>query len=222
MTVSARGISKTYSAGGRSSRTITAVELLDIDIEPGKLTVILGRSGSGKTTLVNILAGLLSPSSGNVLYDGKDIYADKVEELSAFRSEHIGYIPQGQSTLSALTVRENILMPAAAAGKDGAQADSLMELFGLTHLRDAYPSELSGGELRRTVIARALVNSQEVIFADEPTNDLDDENTQLVFTELKRYSADGRAVVIVTHERSAESFADTIYRMEQGKLTRVK
>ncbi|MBQ5418160.1 MAG: ABC transporter ATP-binding protein [Oscillospiraceae bacterium] len=220
MTVSANGISKSYTVNGKNGRTVTAVQPTDIDIECGKLTVILGRSGSGKTTFINILSGLIRPSEGKVLYDGKDIFKMPDEKSSIFRSRHIGYIPQGQSTIASLTVRENIMLPLAVSGKKDtqAEADRLIEILGLRGLRDAYPNELSGGELRRTVIARALVNSQEVIFADEPTNDLDDENTLLVLELLKNESRKGKTVVIVTHERTAEQYADAIFRMEKGNI----
>ena len=220
MTVSANGISKSYTVNGKNGRTVTAVRQTDIDIECGKLTVIAGRSGSGKTTFINILSGLIRPSEGKVLYDGNDIFEMPDEKLSIFRSRHIGYIPQGQSTIASLTVRENIMLPLAVSGKKDtqAEADRLIEILGLRGLRDAYPNELSGGELRRTVIARALVNSQEVIFADEPTNDLDDENTLLVLELLKNESRKGKTVVIVTHERTAEQYADAIFRMEKGNI----
>ena len=220
MLITAPNISKSYQRKG-SRRTCDALLPTDINIESGKLTIITGRSGSGKTTLLNILSGLLKPTKGNVLYDKTDIYSLSDKELSELRSKHTGFIPQGQSILSSLTVLENILLPAALAGngeKNRAYADTLLSKLGLDELRHAYPNELSGGELRRAAIARALINSPKIIFADEPTNDLDDENTSLVFGVLKGEAEKGAAVVAVTHEPSARAYADTILKMNGGRL----
>lgn len=220
MTIIARDIGKSYTKRKNSSRSLTAVKTSSITLQKGGLTAIFGCSGSGKTTLLNLLSGLLKPSEGQVLYDGRDIYAISDRELSAFRCEHIGYIPQGQSMLGHLTVRENVLLPAVLLGRDASQyADELIKSLGLTELADVYPHELSGGELRRAAIARALINSPEAVFADEPTNDLDDDNTRLILELLKRTALSGRTVVVVTHEPSAAEFADTVYRMDKGRLT---
>ena len=201
----------------------SAVEVLsgtDLCIQSGKVYVILGRSGSGKSTLLNILSGLLSSTTGKVFYDDTDIYSLTDGELSLLRCKRVGYIPQGQSAVASLTVRENVLLPTAVIGgsADTAKADSLLEQFGLYDLRDARPDALSGGELRRLAIARALVNSPDVIFADEPTNDLDEENSRIVFEHLRNAARSGAAVVIVSHELFAHEYADTVYRMQQGSL----
>lgn len=221
MQISAKGVSKSYT---KHNRSISALNPTDIEIQSGKLTVIFGRSGSGKTTLLNILSGLLNPTEGSVSYDDKDIYSLTDSELSQLRGREIGYIPQGQSGLSVLTVKENVLLPTAVAGKNNAQqrADELLHLVGLDEFSQAYPNELSGGELRRLAIARALINSPQVVFADEPTNDLDDENTRLVFGLLKKAASDGAAVVAVTHDKAASEFADIEYRMDGGNLTQTE
>ena len=212
----AENINKEYY---RHRRKITALQPTGFEASEGEFAVILGRSGSGKTTLLNILAGLLTPGGGNIRYDDTDIYSLSDKELSAFRSRHIGYIPQGHSLVGSLTVRENILLPAALAGSEPVEdADVLLEKLGLSELADAYPKELSGGELRRAAIARALINSPEVIFADEPTNDLDDENTGAVFELLKKLAGEGHTVIAVTHDSAAADFADTVYRMDSGML----
>ena len=217
MKIYAENISKEYT---RHRRNITAVEPVGFEISGG-LTVILGRSGSGKTTLLNILAGLLAPNTGSVKYDTADIYALSDSELSDFRSRHIGYIPQGHSLVGSLTVEENILLPAALAGEPQKEyAQILIEELGLGGLKNAYPKELSGGEIRRAAIARALINSPEVIFADEPTNDLDDENTRQVFGLLKKAAEQGKTVIAVTHDSSAADYADNVYRMDAGVLTK--
>jgi putative ABC transport system ATP-binding protein len=220
MLISAEGISKTFL---RRKRKTEVLQPTDLNLESGRLTVIFGRSGSGKTTLLNILAGLITPTSGRVVFDGKDISSMTDRELSRFRNGNIGYIPQGQSALAVLTVYENLLLPAALSGSDlSARADELIAAAGLDELRDSYPDELSGGELRRLAIARALINSPKVIFADEPTNDLDDENTALVLELLKAQAEKGAAVVIVTHESRAAAYADEILRMDGGVLRNEK
>ncbi|MBR1724131.1 MAG: ABC transporter ATP-binding protein [Ruminococcus sp.] len=217
MHITAKGVSKSYAKG---SRTIEALKPTDIELHSGRLTVIFGRSGSGKTTLMNILAGLLKPTAGSVFFDDTDIYSLTDGELSQRRSKEVGYIPQGQSGLSMLTVRENILLPTAVIGSESARqrVDELLRTLGLTKLAGAYPNELSGGELRRLAIARALINSPQMICADEPTNDLDDENTRLIFELLKNTAEEGAAVVVVTHDSAAEEFADIVYRMDGGEL----
>ncbi len=222
MLITAENIGKTYTKKGRSKRTVTALRPTAAEFESGRLTVIFGRSGSGKTTLLNILSGLIEPTEGSVKYDDTDISALNDRELSGFRAEKIGFIPQGQSALNVLTVRENLLLPAALAGKTipDDEVDRLLEQVGLSELGSAYPNELSGGELRRLAIARALINDPPVIFADEPTNDLDDENTRLVFGLLKNAAESGKTVIAVTHDSVAAHFADTVFRMDAGTLTK--
>ena len=223
MNITARNISKSYKRKGTSGE-VQVLCSTDIDLESGKICLINGRSGSGKSTLLNILSGLLCASGGTVHYDGTDIYKLSDTELSLLRCRQTGYIPQVQSAVGTLTVRENILLPSAVIGKgkDRFAADGLLERFGLTELADARPDSLSGGELRRLSIVRALVNSPQAIFADEPTNDLDDENSRLVFEQLRKAADGGAAVVIVSHDRLAQEYADVVYCMQKGSLNREK
>lgn len=197
------------------------IKPLDVTIEPGKVTLIMGRSGSGKTTLLSVLAGLLKPSEGTVFYDDTDIYKEKDNIFSQFRNRYVGFIPQGQSLIQNLTVKENILLPAGIGNKSDRReiADALIKELDLLARANNYPRELSGGEIRRCAIARALINDPKVIFADEPTGDLDDHNTDTVFELLRKKANEGAAVVIVTHEESAPKYADTVYRMDGGYLT---
>ncbi|MBQ8967542.1 ATP-binding cassette domain-containing protein [Ruminococcus sp.] len=217
MRISAEDIGYSYRKKGRSIRVLETVSFAP---KAGELTVITGRSGSGKTTLLNVLAGLLIPEDGRVMYDGRDICRADDGELSAFRNVNIGYIPQGHSALANLTLLQNILLPAALAGED--RTDTALELLqavGLEKLKNAYPDELSGGELRRLAAARALINSPTVIFADEPTNDLDDENAAVILSLLKARAKEGAAVIIVTHDNMVSGYAYKVYTMDGGRLS---
>lgn len=220
MILKAEGITKNYFRKSNGANYFCALQKTDLEIEEGTLTVILGRSGGGKSTLLNILSGILEPTEGRVYYGDTDIYALEDKEQSQFRSKHIGLIPQTQSVLTSLTVYENIMLPAAVGAADGAEeyASQLMETLGLTKLKDADASDLSGGEMRRVSIARALIMKPDIIFADEPTADLDDENTEVVLGLFKKLAESGASVVIVTHETDAAKYADKVYRMNSGKI----
>ena len=223
MIISGKGVAVSYTKDSRKNINNKAYILnpTEIDITSGEVTFILGRSGSGKTTLLSVLAGLLQPKEGRVLYDDTDIYKESDESFSLFRNKNIGFIPQGQSLIQALTVRENILLQTGSLKKDSElsqRADELIAALGLSDRADYYPKELSGGEIRRCAIARALINDPKVIFADEPTGDLDDSNTEIVFELLRKKAREGCAVVIVTHEESAIKYADVVFRMDAGTL----
>ncbi|MBQ3842540.1 MAG: ATP-binding cassette domain-containing protein [Ruminiclostridium sp.] len=225
MTIKATGICKEFIRQGKNTNRFTAVSPTDITIEPGKMYVLMGRSGSGKTTLLNILAGLLTPTSGKVLYDSEDIYALDDDKLSRFRCEHIGVIPQGQTAIHSLNVIENICLSYMLYGsfteREAAYpaARELMQRLGIAELEKEMPSALSGGELRRMAIARAMLRKPDVIFADEPTCDLDDENTELMLKTLKETAKSGTAVFVVTHEKDAVGYADINLNMSGGVLT---
>ena len=208
MPITVDNISMSYKK--KKGRLTEVISGRSFSAQSGKLTLITGRSGSGKTTLVNILSGLLRPTEGKVFYGATDIYALDDRELSRFRNEQIGCIPQGQSALLSLTVFENVLLPSAVytAGGNRERALALLDEVGLGKLTDSYPDELSGGELRRLSIARALINEPSVIFADEPTNDLDDENAKSVLQLLRHIADSGKTVITVSHEALTHEFAD--------------
>ncbi|MBQ8966092.1 ABC transporter ATP-binding protein [Ruminococcus sp.] len=220
MELKAEKITREFIRPGGKTNRFFAVKETDLTLASGKLTVLMGRSGSGKTTLLNMLSGLLMPSTGKITADGRDLYAMPDKELSKFRNVHMGVIPQGQTAIHSLNVTENILLPFGLYGDkpDEARAKELMERLDIAELASARPAELSGGELRRVAIARALVRRPEVIFADEPTGDLDDENTAAVFTFLKECAREGAAVLVVTHENEAVNYADEVLRMNAGTL----
>jgi len=223
MFLKAEQISKEFIRESKDTNRFFAVKQTDFVLEPGTLTVMMGRSGSGKSTLLNMLAGLMAPSSGKILLDDADIYSLPDKELSKLRNQHIGVIPQGQTVLHSLNVLENICLPYTLYGEDPHEADAsaLLEKLDIANLGTAMPAELSGGELRRMAIARAFIRKPDIILADEPTSDLDDENTKIVFDFLKQSAKDGSAVFVVTHENEAESFADKLFRMNAGEITQI-
>ena len=206
----------------RRGKTFRAVDEVDLKINKGEFIIITGESGSGKTTLLNLLLGLTKPASGTVLFDDEDISSFDDKKLSEIRNEKIKYIPQGDSLLSSLTVRENILFPYVIGGKEKPSQDRLYELsekLGITDLLDEYPSELSGGEMRRVTIARAVINKPAVIIADEPTGNLDSDNTSKVMEIFKEISDEGTAVIVVTHQRETLGYASKVLEMSHGRLT---
>ncbi|MBR1444094.1 MAG: ABC transporter ATP-binding protein [Firmicutes bacterium] len=216
------GISKRYFRKTKKANYFYAVQKTDIEIKEGNITVITGRSGSGKSTLLNMLAGLLEPTEGKVYFDDRDIYSMSDKELSILRNENVGVIPQGQTGLSSLTVMENVVLPYYMYKKGEnieKRAEELLETVGMAELSNAYPTELSGGENRRAAIARALIQDPGIILADEPTGDLDDENTRIVLELLRKTADSGKAVLLVTHENEAVNYADIVYKMDGGVLT---
>ena len=221
MMVQAEGIARDFFRSGKGTNIFTAVYETDFILEEGKITELIGRSGSGKTTFAQMLAGLLTPTRGRVLINGQDFYTLEDGARSLFRNRHIGIVPQGRTALSKMTVLENILLPAAMYGEtEGKEekAEGLLERMGIADLREVYANELSGGELKRMSIARALINEPEILVADEPTGDLDDETTEAVLSLLRDYAGRGKAVLMVSHDREAVRYADRLYRMEKGIL----
>ena len=210
MIVNAENISRRYFRKTGGANYFYAVKPVSLEIAAGEVVVLTGRSGSGKTTLLNMLSGLLAPTEGRVLIDGTDLYGLDDRALSRLRSELIGVVPQGRSAIDTLTVMENVLLPAAA---------QWLERLGIAPLRDARPAALSGGELRRMAIARALAQSPDLLFADEPTGDLDDENTGLVLSAFRDYAHEQKKIVfVVTHENDALRYADAVYKMDGGQI----
>lgn len=220
MELRAENISKRYFRKTGGANYFYAVQPVSFSVPAGEVTVLTGRSGSGKTTLLHMLAGLLTPTEGKVYLGKTDLYSLPDAALSRLRNEQLGVIAQGRSAIDTLTVWENILLPARLYGREAPEAEATewMERLGIAHLRDARPAQLSGGELRRMAIVRTLAQGPAVILADEPTGDLDDENTRLVLEALRAAARQGKAVLLVTHETEALGYADQAFRMDDGKL----
>ena len=208
----------------RRGKTFRAVDDIDFTIEPGDFVMIEGESGSGKTTFLNLLTGLTDPTSGAVIIDGRSLKETGDKEISKIRNQKIKYIPQGESLLSALTVRENILFPFTIGGLERPSEERLLEVsdkLGITDLLDEYPSDLSGGKMRRATIARAVINKPSLIIADEPTGSLDSANTFKVMEIFRDIASEGTAVIVVTHQKETLGYATRVLEMDQGSLKEV-
>lgn len=221
MKLEARGVKKDFARGGNSGSVLEAVKPLDFSLESGELVEITGRSGSGKSTLLSMMAGMLVPTGGSICIDDTDIYSMKEEERSRLRNDRIGLIPQGHTALRSLTVLENVMLPFVLYHKETPPEDRAKELLqkvGLFDMKDERPNALSGGELRRMAVARALLMKPEVLLADEPTAGLDDENVELVMELLRSAADEGASVLLVTHENEARKYADRVFNMDGGRL----
>ena len=216
--VVARGVTRTYGSGAGS---VTALDAVDLDISRGAFTAIMGPSGSGKSTLLHVLAGLDVVDSGSILLDGTEITALGDDALTKLRREKIGFVFQSFNLLPMLTAEQNILLPLELAGTrvDRAWLETIASAFGITDRLSHLPSQLSGGQVQRVAISRALVTSPAVVFADEPTGNLDSRTTEEVLDFL-RLSVDEfhQTVVMVTHERDAAERADRIITLADGRV----
>ena len=213
-------LSRTFT---RSGSDFFAVRLVDFSIDASDFVFIVGRSGSGKTTLLNLISGILEPTSGTVLFEHKDITMMSDTEKSLYRNESIGFVPQSLGALPNLSVLDNVRVPFFLFDRDGdtvGRALSLLELMGIAHLKDEMPSNLSGGEAKRMLIARALMNAPKLLIADEPTANLDAETAAGVMQAIKDIHKLGTAVLIVTHDSSILDARCTTYRMDSGALSK--
>ena len=221
MLIKAKGLSKIYGSG---ENQVVALDKANLTIAPGDFISIIGPSGSGKSTLLHLLSGLDHPTSGSLTYDGQEIYTLSDKELSAFRRRQMGFIFQQFNLLPVLTARENILMPLLLDKKqpDEGYLDQLAELLGLRDRLDHLPHELSGGQQQRVAIARALIAQPEVIFADEPTGNLDSKSGGEVMELLKGIRERmGKTLVIITHDNRIAAAADRQLTIMDGVLSEV-
>ncbi|MCR2051557.1 ABC transporter ATP-binding protein [Actinomyces bowdenii] len=216
--VRARGLTKVY---GRGSGAVVALDAVDVDIARGRLTAVMGPSGSGKSTLMHCLAGLDSVTSGQIVLDGLEVSGMSQRRLTRLRRERIGFIFQSFNLVPTLTAAENITLPLdiARVKVDRERFDQVVEAVGLADRLSHRPAELSGGQVQRVACARALVGSPSVVFADEPTGNLDSRSTEQVLGIL-RSSVDrlGQSVVMVTHEPEAAAWADTVIFLRDGQV----
>ena len=211
-------LNKTY---GKGDSAVVAVNDIDLSINKGQFTAIVGTSGSGKSTLMHLLGGVDDPTSGKVFIEGEDIFKLKDEKRSILRRRKIGFIFQEYNLIPILTVEENIVMPVLLDGnkvnKD--EVDELLERLGLVDRRNHLPSQLSGGQQQRVAIGRAIINRPSIILADEPTGNLDKRNSEEVINMMFEAVRDrNETLVIVTHEMDIAAMADRIIHLEDGTI----
>ena len=216
--IETENLSKSFKRG---SNTLFAVKNVNFTLKEGDFVNIIGRSGSGKSTFLNLLSGLLKPTEGKIFAKGKNISDFSDREISKYRNEIIGFVPQSLGTLPNLNVLENVSLPYYLFKRDESayeKAAMLLDLMGILHLKDDFAKNLSGGELKRVLIARSMINSPELLILDEPTSDLDKNTTMEIMDLLKKINSKGTAIIIVTHELDILKYGNTLYQMEDGSL----
>lgn len=219
--IEATGLTRIYHLGASD---VVGLDHVDIQVPAGQMVVLKGNSGSGKSTLLALLAGLDRPTSGRLFVTGRDLQKASEAELTRFRRDVVGMVFQSFNLLPTLTVEENICLPALLAGRPVAESRSksgeLLQWLDLAARRHHLPAQLSGGEMQRTAIARALINNPEIILADEPTGNLDSRNGETVIRLLAELNRGlGRTVVIATHSTLADRFAGMTVTLKDGKIT---
>ena len=220
MLLKTKSLSKSFARGKNS---FFAVKDVDFSISASDFVFIVGRSGSGKTTFLNLISGILDPTQGQVFFEDEDILSMSDTAKSFYRNESIGFVPQSLAYLPNLSVFDNVRVPFFLFNRDGdseGRALSLLELMGIAHLKNEMPQNLSGGEIKRMLIARALMNSPKLLIADEPTANLDKETSETVMNLIKSVNKLGTAVLIVTHDSEILDESSTIYKMDAGELTK--
>lgn len=215
----AENIEKTYYL---KNETITVLRGIDLKVEKGKFAVIFGPSGSGKSTLLNILGSLDCPTKGRVLFNNIDLFKNDDESLSKIRNKHIGFVFQFHHLLPEFTVLENIMLPAYLNGENiksaRERAFEILDILGMNDKKSRLPDELSGGERQRVAIARALINNPLLILADEPTGNLDYENTNKLMDMFIHLKNKERTIILVTHSMDIAKLGDVVYNLREGRL----
>jgi putative ABC transport system ATP-binding protein len=217
--VSAVDISKTYGEGEAAVRALCDVSL---DVAAGEFLAVMGPSGSGKSTLMHLLAGLDRPTEGSVYIEGDDVTKMKDKELTVLRRRRVGFIFQAFNLIPQLSAEENIVLPLTLGGqKANGNLETLLDQVGLADRRKHKPTELSGGQQQRVAVARALVTEPAVVFADEPTGNLDSKASDDILGLLRKASTErGQTTVMVTHDAHAASFADRVVFLDDGRVVR--
>jgi putative ABC transport system ATP-binding protein len=225
LAASTRGLTRVY---GHGDTAVHALRGIDLDLPAGRFTAIMGPSGSGKSTLMHCLAGLDTPTSGTVTVAGRDLQDMDDTALTVFRREHVGFVFQSFNLLPMLTAGQNVLLPLELAGRRvdaevRERYDLVVDVLGIRDRLGHRPSELSGGQQQRVAIARALVSRPDIVFADEPTGNLDSETSAEVLGFLRRSVRElGQTVVMVTHETDAAAYADDVVVITDGLAADVR
>lgn len=217
-----KSILKVYG-GKRGATSTQALNGLDIKIKAGEFVGVMGPSGSGKTTLLNILSGIDSPTAGTVTLEDKDIYTMSNEELALFRRRRMGFVFQEFNLLDSLTLKENIILPLVLDKKENSEmevlADKVIKDFGIEEASEKYPYAVSGGQQQRAAVARAIINNPAIVFADEPTGNLDSKSSKAVMNSFEKMNEDnGVTILMVTHDPFAASFCRRIIFIKDGAI----
>ncbi|MHB8463588.1 MAG: ABC transporter ATP-binding protein [Acidimicrobiales bacterium] len=220
MTVEARAVTRTYRSG---DVTVEALRGVDLRVAQGEFVAIMGPSGSGKSTLLHLLAGLDTPSSGEVLIAGRSLAGLSRRELAGVRNRTVGLVFQFFNLVSSLTAWENVALPAVIDGRRDAayrpRVDALLETVGLGDKADRYPASLSGGEQQRLAVARAMCLQPSVLLADEPTGNLDSKSAAGVLDLIRSQRGEGQTIILVTHDAKVAAQADRLVTMRDGEIT---
>lgn len=219
MLLDVKNLRKDYQRG---SQHFSAVNNVSFSMAQTDFITIMGKSGSGKTTLLNMIAGLLTPTQGKITINGTNLFELDDKQVSAFRNQNIGYIPQGSSLLPNLTVVENIRLPFYLTKRENQSslnyALDLLEKAKIGYLKDTYPANMSGGEMRRIAILRALICRPQLVIADEPTSDLDEESSAQIMALLTEIHQQGTGLLIVTHDNDVANYSQRTLKMSSGRL----
>ncbi len=213
--VQLKDVTRAYESG---DHVLYALNKVNLELDEGKFVVVLGPSGAGKSTLLNLLGGLDSPTSGQIVVDGKDISTLSKNELAEYRASTVGFVFQFYNLIPTLTVRENVALVKEIA-PDAFPVEKMLEEVGLSDHLDNFPSELSGGEQQRVSIARALAKNPKILLCDEPTGALDSQTGVLVLKLLLKMARTyGKTIVIVTHNQNIAKMADVVVRVKNGQI----
>jgi len=217
--IEVKNVSKTYKMG---KEVVTALNNVTVKINDGEFVAIVGPSGSGKSTLMHLVGGLDTPTSGSVFVDGKDISKFKDKEMSKYRNQTIGFVFQAFNLENTQTALENVMMPLIFAGMSSKErkekARKSLEIVGLADKIKHKPNEMSGGQRQRVSIARALVNEPQIIFADEPTGNLDSKNGELIMKLLNDLNKKGYTIIMVTHNEEEAKKAKRTITIKDGEI----
>ena len=219
--INVNNLSKSFKRG---ERDFFAIDNVSFDVKEKDFINIIGKSGSGKTTLLTLLSAIIEPTSGDILVEGKNLSKMDDEEKSGYRNEFIGYVPQSLGTLPTLNVLDNVRLPYFFKNREGngvERARMLLDMCGILDLENDFCKNLSGGELKRVLIARALMNEPKILIADEPTSDLDSKTTIEIMNMLKEINEKGTTIIIVTHDNDLLKYGSRLLEMIDGKLNEV-
>ena len=213
--IKTENLTRTY---GKGEGQVVALKGIDLTINDGEMVAIIGKSGSGKSTLLNLIGGLDVPTEGKIYYNETEIGKMNDTELSKFRLNNVGFVFQFFDLIPELTAEENILLPSKLAKKKENNADSIYSALDISDRIKHYPSELSGGQQQRAAIARAMINSPDVLLCDEPTGNLDKRSGEEVMVLLKTLNEQGKTVIIVTHDEDVAAKCGRVIEISDGEI----